>query len=429
MKTSTRLNVLLASIGMAAIVVSGAALWTYLDNKAVDEIRLAAQTQMRMAEAVRKYTVEQLQSVIVNSDQPGAAFHPQAVPAFAANTLLADLYKSMPGYSYREVALNPTNANNQAQGWTAEIVGSFKGGNAPPDLYSVTGHGGDKQMHFSRPIRVESAKCLACHGEVAAAPASMRAIYGDQTGFGWKMGDVVGAQIVSVPVALQTKMRDHTFWLFILSTTGMLLLVMAVVNGLISRKVLQPMEAANRTLTKLAELDGLTGAANKRHFNLLLETHVEQAALRGENLALVMIDLDHFKRVNDEYGHTVGDSVLRETADRVRRAIRRSDVFGRVGGEEFALLCPATDLAGAVATARQILSELNGSAFQAVGAVTASLGIAQLKLGESAMALVERADTALYEAKRSGRNRVVLASAEGLMATGSLASGSFSQAA
>ncbi|MFY7940489.1 MAG: GGDEF domain-containing protein, partial [Burkholderiaceae bacterium] len=136
------------------------------------------------------------------------------------------------------------------------------------------------------------------------------------------------------------------------------------------------------------------------------------ATERGEDLALVMIDLDHFKRVNDEYGHSVGDSVLKETANRVRRAIRRSDVFGRVGGEEFALLCPATDIAGAVATARMILNELGGSAFELVGDVTASLGVAQLQLGESAGHLFERADAALYEAKRLGRNRVVLAKDE-----------------
>lgn len=90
-----------------------------------------------------------------------------------------------------------------------------------------------------------------------------------------------------------------------------------------------------------------------------------------------MIDLDHFKRVNDEYGHSVSDSVLKETANRVRRALRRSDVFGR-------------------------------SAFDLVGDVTASLGVAQFKLGESAGHLFEHADAALYEAKRLGRNRVVM---------------------
>lgn len=409
MKSSTRLNLLLAGIGAVAIAASSALLWHYLDKKSVDDIRQSAQLQMRIAESIRKYTVDYLQVALPNSDEVGASFHRESVPSFAANTMLADLYKNTPGYAYREVALNPTNIKNMASGWSADIVQGFKGSGAPTDSYSVTGDGADKIMHFSRPIVVDSARCLRCHGDPAVAPASMRALYGDQTGFGWKFGEVVGAQIVSVPVAVQTHKRDHAFALFLMGSTGMLLLVMAVVNWMISNKVLQPMEAANRTLTRLAELDGLTGASNKRHFNQLLATHVQQATERGEDLALVMIDLDHFKRVNDEYGHSVGDSVLKETANRVRRAIRRSDVFGRVGGEEFALLCPATDIAGAVATARMILNELGGSAFELVGDVTASLGVAQLKLGESAGHLFERADAALYEAKRSGRNRVVMA--------------------
>lgn len=407
------MNLVLAGIGAAAIVVSGAILWVYLDQKSVQDIRASAQLQMRTAEAIRKYTVDYLQAVIPNSGEVGSAFHAEAVPSFGANTTMAELHKRMPGYSYREVALNPTNTKNQALGWTVDIVEGLRRPQAPADAYSVTGEGAQRLMHFSRPIRVDSPKCLRCHGEPAAAPASMRAIYGDKHGFGWQLGEVIGAQIVSVPVAMQTKERDQAFILFLAGTTGMLLLVMAVVNWMVSRSVLRPMEAANRTLARLAELDGLTGASNKRHFSQLLASHVEQAALRGEDLALVMIDLDHFKRVNDEYGHSVGDEVLRETADRVRRSIRRSDVFGRVGGEEFALLCPATDIAGAMATARQILRELNGSAFQAVGAVTASLGIAQLKIGESAAALLDRADAALYEAKRMGRNRVVMAEPTG----------------
>ncbi|MFM8898618.1 MAG: diguanylate cyclase [Burkholderiales bacterium] len=414
MKSSTRLNLLLAGIGVVAIAVSSALLWHYLDKKSVDDIRQSAQLQMRIAESIHKYTVDYLQVALPNASEAGASFHRESVPSFAANTMLADLYKNTPGYAYREVALNPTNIKNQASGWSADVVNGFKVAGAPADSYSVTGEGADKVMHFSRPIVVDSARCLRCHGDPAVAPASMRALYGEQTGFGWKFGEVVGAQIVSVPVAVQTHKRDHAFALFLVGTTGMLLLVMAVVNWMISNKVLQPIEAANRTLTRLAELDGLTGASNKRHFNQLLATHVQQAAERGEDLALVMIDLDHFKRVNDEYGHSVGDSVLKETANRVRRAIRRSDVFGRVGGEEFALLCPATDIAGAVATARMILNELGGTAFELVGDVTASLGVAQLKLGESAGHLFERADAALYEAKRTGRNRVVMAKDGGM---------------
>ena len=145
----------------------------------------------------------------------------------------------------------------------------------------------------------------------------MRAIYGDRSGFGWRMGDVIGAQIVSIPIAIQAPVRNEGFLLYVTGTTGMLLLVMATVNFMMSRSVLRPIESANRSLLRLASVDGLTGAFDKRYFGAALEERVAEAGRLGEDLALVVIDLDHFKRVNDSYGHPVGDSVLRETAERV----------------------------------------------------------------------------------------------------------------
>jgi diguanylate cyclase (GGDEF)-like protein len=122
-----------------------------------------------------------------------------------------------------------------------------------------------------------------------------------------------------------------------------------------------------------------------------------------------MVDLDHFKRINDEHGHGVGDAVLREVAHRMRRQMRRADLLGRLGGEEFAILLPDTDLVGARTQAEHLMVALRSQPFPTVGTVTASLGVAQWNGREAVSAWLHRADLALYEAKHLGRNRLVVA--------------------
>ncbi len=155
MEIKTRMNLVLASIGAIAIAVSGAVLWGYLDAKSIEDVRRDAEMQMWTAEAIRSYVLEHVQSVIVNGDAPDAPFHKEAIPAFAAGTTLAYLYQSMDGYSYREVAFNPTNPKNLATGWSAAIVDDFREQNSLTHLFSVTGEGDGKVMHFARPIRME----------------------------------------------------------------------------------------------------------------------------------------------------------------------------------------------------------------------------------------------------------------------------------
>ena len=124
-----------------------------------------------------------------------------------------------------------------------------------------------------------------------------------------------------------------------------------------------------------------------------------------------MVDIDHFKRINDVHGHAIGDSVLREVAARLRRQMRRGDLLGRLGGEEFAVLLPATDLEGAAVQAELARQALRREPVAVAGTVTASLGVAQWDGSEPAADWLERADLALYEAKRLGRDRVRLSGA------------------
>jgi diguanylate cyclase len=158
--------------------------------------------------------------------------------------------------------------------------------------------------------------------------------------------------------------------------------------------------------------DPLTGLANRRHFDRALVTAVEEAAARAEPLTLLMADIDHFKKLNDSFGHLIGDHVLRLIGLVVKQSVRGRDVAARYGGEEFAIILPKTAWREArvvaenirtAVTARELVRHSTG---ERLGRVTMSIGVAQLHRGEDGQALIGRADRCLYRAKHDGRNRV-----------------------
>lgn len=159
-------------------------------------------------------------------------------------------------------------------------------------------------------------------------------------------------------------------------------------------------------LRTLSVTDALTGVHNRRFFQERLQAELTRVAEGMGELAVIMLDIDHFKRINDVHGHAVGDQVLKEVCLRIGRRLRSSDVFCRLGGEEFLVLCPATNAAQAQMLARQLWESLRQVPFEAVGSVTASFGVACWRMGEGGDALLLRADSGVYAAKQAGRDRV-----------------------
>jgi diguanylate cyclase (GGDEF)-like protein len=162
---------------------------------------------------------------------------------------------------------------------------------------------------------------------------------------------------------------------------------------------------ARRKLAALAATDPLTGLANHRTFQERMRQEVERASRHGHPLSLVMLDLDHFKAINDSRGHAVGDEVLAETAARLRSLARAGDTLARLGGEEFGWLLPETRQTDAVAAAERARALMAASRFAGTGQVTLSAGVAELVDGD-VRGLYDRADRALYAAKAGGRNAV-----------------------
>ncbi|WP_181707814.1 PleD family two-component system response regulator [Chthonobacter rhizosphaerae] len=168
---------------------------------------------------------------------------------------------------------------------------------------------------------------------------------------------------------------------------------------------------------EMAVMDSLTGLHNRRYLESHLSTLVEQSIARGRELSVLVVDIDHFKSVNDTHGHDAGDDVLREFARRVRKNVRGIDLACRFGGEEFVIAMPETDGELARMVAERLRQRIAGEPFRIAGGakqlnVTISIGLASLDgAGETPEAMLKRADLALYQAKREGRNRVVAAAA------------------
>jgi diguanylate cyclase (GGDEF)-like protein len=177
-------------------------------------------------------------------------------------------------------------------------------------------------------------------------------------------------------------------------------------NWLLTLTDITELELERRELLDLANLDPLTRVCNRRRLQEILAEETARACRYATPLAVVMLDIDHFKAINDTHGHDVGDTVLVELAARLGRAVRQVDWLARLGGEEFVVVAPGIALGSAVELAERLRLVVADAAFAGAGRVTVSLGVAVLRSGETVEAVLKRADEALYRAKAGGRNQV-----------------------
>ena len=175
-------------------------------------------------------------------------------------------------------------------------------------------------------------------------------------------------------------------------------------GGLLNRQRVQALLTEHQ-LAQMAHVDALTGLASRRRVEEFLRQEIAQLA-QGRALSLIILDIDHFKQVNDSYGHNTGDTVLRGVARLMQHRVRLEDLIGRWGGEEFLVICTDSPMAAAMELAERLRQRLEQHSFNEVGTKTASFGVAAAMLDDTPESLVARADSALYRAKTSGRNRV-----------------------
>jgi diguanylate cyclase (GGDEF)-like protein len=161
-----------------------------------------------------------------------------------------------------------------------------------------------------------------------------------------------------------------------------------------------------RQAEKMAETDPLTNIYNRRKFSRLLDQEIQRVERYDRLLSIAIVDIDHFKKVNDTYGHDTGDYVLRRITELIKENIRVTDVLARYGGEEFVVILPETDIKGAIRQMERMRKTVAKTSFDGVGNLTISAGITSYMGGDSCKSMITRADKALYVAKEEGRNRV-----------------------
>ena len=164
-------------------------------------------------------------------------------------------------------------------------------------------------------------------------------------------------------------------------------------------------------MVRLSQQDHLTGLFNRRRIAELLQSEIERALRYQTKFSVILMDIDHFKAVNDRLGHQAGDEVLMGIADIVRSGVRAADLVGRWGGEEFVIISPETDIGGSYSLAEKIRTRLESADLGEAGHKTASFGVTAFDDGDDIESLIARADAGLYAAKQGGRNRIEVAPA------------------
>jgi len=245
------LMLVVAAIGVGLFALAADPL---VNAVAREEVLQSSRIMMESAAGARKYTSEQIAPIL--KPQIGQHFYPQSVSAYAAKRNFDVIHARFPDYMYREAALNPTNLQDRASDWEADIINEFR---AHPDqkeisLQRATATG--PMLELARPL-VNKVACLECHDTAADAPKSMVALYGTENGFGWKPGEIIGAQIVSVPMSASTLRAERIRKLFLVPFLGFLVLLFLSINILLHFVVIRPMEriAKNAEAVSMGKID------------------------------------------------------------------------------------------------------------------------------------------------------------------------------
>ncbi|KPK09263.1 MAG: signal protein [Betaproteobacteria bacterium SG8_39] len=250
----TKFNLALFFVFLLGFAVTGAVSYQLLQRNARAEVVRHAELMMEAALAIRGYTVNQVRPHL--EERLAVAFLPQSVPAYAATETLNEIRKKHPDYSYKEATLNPTNLRDRATDWEADLVSVFRNANAATkeiigERETPTGH----SLYIARPIRVSDPACLACHSVPAAAPETMLKLYGSANGFGWKLNEVVGAQVVSVPMSLPVENAQRAFTTFMASLLAVFVFAFVVLNLMLSWMIIQPIRRMSQAADKVSTGD------------------------------------------------------------------------------------------------------------------------------------------------------------------------------
>jgi protein-histidine pros-kinase len=238
-----KFNLVMIAVFLVGLGVTGFVSYELLHKNAQEEVVRNAGVMMESALSMRSYTVQQVRpNLAVDPDK----FLPQSVPAFGATEIMNLLRKKYPDYAYKEAALNPTNPRDKAVDWESDIVNAFRANPQHAEISGVRDTPTGRSLYLARPLQIKDGACLGCHTNAEMAPVAMVKIYGPSNGFGWKLNEVIGAQIVSVPMDLPIRAANHAFVTFMTSLTVVFAVLFVILNIMLTLMIVQP-------ITKLSE--------------------------------------------------------------------------------------------------------------------------------------------------------------------------------
>jgi HAMP domain-containing protein len=250
MNVRAKFNLVMAGAFIVGLGLASGLSYRLVQDNARREVLEQAGLMVGEANAISDYTEHEIAPLL--SAQVHRGFLPQTIPFWAAQTNFRAVQKQFPDYSFRQLALNPTNPADRPVDWQAEIINTFRGNPAQTELITQRDTPTGPILSLSRPITVSNQACLECHSTPAAAPAGLVDLYGPDNGFGWKLGEIVGAQIVSVPMRVALERANATFITVIAGIAGVLLVVILLLNVLLHAIIIRPVRTISASANEVS---------------------------------------------------------------------------------------------------------------------------------------------------------------------------------
>jgi protein-histidine pros-kinase len=239
MKLTLKFNLVLLAVFLIGLAITAHVSHNMLQANARDEVVQNARIMMEAALAARGYTIGQIRPLL--ETQMKYNFLPQTVPSYSATEIFNNLRKTYPKFTYKEATLNPTNPRDRPLEWEADIVNQFRNDDARVEAIGERDTPDGRSLYLGRPIKIKDPACLVCHSTVDVAPKTMIDLYGNSNGFGWKINETVGAQIVSVPMSVPVQKAEKVFKTFMLSLTGVFAFTFIALNLMLRFIVVRPL--------------------------------------------------------------------------------------------------------------------------------------------------------------------------------------------
>jgi protein-histidine pros-kinase len=249
--TLDKVNLLLVLVFAVSMAITAYVAHNFLKENARAQVIQQARLMMGAAGGMRTYTSKQVDPLLAADESKSPNFAAQRVPAYSAMEVFSYLRKDYPAYTYKEAALNPTNLRDRAADWEADVIEEFRNHAERKELILQWDTPEGPSLFLARPLTA-APECLRCHSLPAAAPASMTATYGPDHGFGWNAGEVVAAQVVSVPESEAENMADRTFKPLLISLSGVFIFTLALLDLGLIFVVVHPVDRLSRMAEEIS---------------------------------------------------------------------------------------------------------------------------------------------------------------------------------